>query len=108
MKQCIITVLDFDKEFFPEFGIKNLSPCPMHMAGQIFHTASAKPTDLCDEAWKAICEYVSALARGASPETLTHGNSKNYPGVATCICTCNNSLRPVIFKVTIDDEACLN
>lgn len=103
MKQCTITVLDFDKELIPEFANKEFSPCPMHSVGQIFYTESDKPLDLCNEAWTAICEYVCALASGANPENIAIENSAKAPGVAICICNCNNSQRPVIFKITIAD-----
>lgn len=100
MKQCKITVLEFDKELFLEFGVKKLSPCPMHHVGQIFYTTSDKPPALCDEAWQAISGYVVSLAQGGVAET----SDQNYPRVATCICNCSNGLRPVIFNIAVKDN----
>ena len=34
----------------------------MHKTGQVFYADYAKPDGLCDEAWKAIYQYVFALA----------------------------------------------
>lgn len=61
---------------------------------------------LCDEAWKAIYQYVFALAHGAGKELLYYGDWIRKPG--TAICSCNDGLRPVIFKLeatNIESEA---
>ena len=57
---------------------------------------------LCDEAWKAIYQYAFALAHGAGNETLYFGDWIRVPGVA--ICSCNDGLRPVIFKLEATKE----
>ena len=62
----------------------------------------AKPDGLCDEAWKAIYQYVFALAHGAGAGTFYYGDWLKTPGVA--ICSCNDGLRPVIFKLEATDE----
>lgn len=104
MKKCKITVLKttLDKELVQEYGIKNLSTCPMHEAGQVFYADYAKPEGFCDEAWKAIYQYVFALAHGAGSGVFYYGDWIQKPGVA--ICSCNDGLRPVIFKIEVTEE----
>ena len=70
--------------------------------GQIFYADYAKPEDFCDEAWKAIYQYVFALAHGTGNELFYYGDWIRKPGVA--ICSCNDGLRPVIFKLEATDE----
>ena len=109
MKRVKITVLKttFDTELAEEYGAEGLGPCPMMQAGQIFHADYAKPEHFCDEAWKAIYQYVFALAHGAGNDVFYYGDWIRKPGVA--ICSCNDGLRPVIFKLeSTDEEAALN
>ena len=73
--------------------------------GQVFYADYAKPDGFCDEAWKAIYQYVFALAHGSGQ--FYYGDWIEKPGVA--ICSCNDGLRPVIFKVErTDEEAAIN
>ena len=60
--------------------------------GQVFYTDYAKPEGLCDEAWKAIYQYVFALSHGAGEGLFYYGDWIRRPGVA--ICSCNDGLRP--------------
>ena len=109
MKKVKITVLKttLDKELAAEYGVKGLMACPMLKAGQVFYADYAKPEGLCDEAWKAIYQYVFALAHGAGSETFYYGDWIRKPGVA--VCSCNDGLRPVIFKLEATDmEAQIN
>lgn len=94
-----ITVLKttLDRELAEEYGVPGLSACPMMKAGQVFYADYAKPEGLCDEAWKAIYQYVFALAHGAGEGLFYYGDWIKIPGVA--ICSCNDGLRPVIFKL---------
>ena len=103
MKRVKITVLKttLDKELAAEYGVKGLTACPMLQAGQVFYADYAKPEGLCDEAWKAIYQYVFALAHGADKEPFYYGDWIDKPGVA--ICSCNDGLRPVIFKLEATD-----
>ena len=74
-------------------------------ANFFFFTDYAKPEGFCDEAWKAIYQYVFALAHGSGQ--FYYGDWIEKPGVA--ICSCNDGLRPVIFKVErTDEEAAIN
>jgi uncharacterized repeat protein (TIGR04076 family) len=103
MKKVKITVLKttLDAELAAEYGVKGLMACPMHKAGQEFYADYAKPEGLCDEAWKAIYQYVFALAHSAGNDTFYYGDWIKKPGVA--ICSCNDGLRPVIFKLEATD-----
>ena len=97
MKKVKITVLKttLDEELAAEYGAEGLGPCPMLREGQVF------------EAWKAIYQYVFALAHGAGEGLFYYGDWIRRPGVA--ICSCNDGLRPVIFKLeTTEEEASVN
>ena len=104
MKKCKITVLKktLDEELAKEYGVEGLTACPMHRAGEVFYADYAKPEGLCDEAWKAIYQYVFALSHGAKDGPFYYGDWIRKPGVA--ICSCNDGLRPVIFKIEATDE----
>lgn len=99
MNKVKITVLKttLDKELAKEYGTDGLGPCPMLKEGQVFYADYAKPDGFCDEAWKAIYQYVFALAHGADANLFYYGDWIKKPGVA--ICSCNDGLRPVIFKL---------
>lgn len=105
MNKCRITVLKttFDQELAAEYGVEGLGPCPMLKEGQIFYADYACPEGFCDEAWKAIYQYVFALAHGAGKDggLFYYGDWIRKPGVA--ICSCNDGLRPVIFKIEQTD-----
>ena len=83
MKKVKITVLKttLDKELAAEYGIEGLTACPMLQAGQVFYADYAKPEGLCDEAWKAIYQYVFALAHGAGQDVFYYGDWIRKPGV---------------------------
>ena len=104
MKKCKITILKttLQKDLAAEYGVPNLSTCPLMKEGQVFYASWAKPEGFCDEAWKAIYQYVFALAHGA--ETWYYGDwiDEKHKGVA--ICSCNDGLRPVIMKIERTDE----
>lgn len=104
MKKVRITVLKttFDKELAAEYGAEGLKACPMLKEGQVFYADYAKPEGFCDEAWKAIYQYAFALSHGADGDVFYYGDWIRKPGVA--ICSCNDGLRPVIFKLEATDE----
>lgn len=104
MKKVKITVLKttLDKDLAAEYGTAGLTACPMMSEGQVFYADYAKPEGLCDEAWKAIYQYVFALSHGAGKDVFYYGDWIRQPGVA--ICSCNDGLRPVIFKLEETDE----
>ena len=104
MTRVKITVLKktFDQELADEYGANGLGPCPMLRQGDVFFADYAKPDGFCDEAWKAIYQYVFALAHGSGKELFYYGDWIRKPGVA--ICSCNDGIRPVIFKLEATDE----
>ena len=104
MKRVKITILKttLDKELAEEYGVPGLTACPMMQKWQVFYADYAKPEGFCDEAWKAIYQYVFALAHGAEKELFYYGDCIKKPGVA--ICSCNDGLRPVIMKLETTDE----
>lgn len=104
MKKVKITVLKttLDKELALEYGVEGLDACPIHQAGEVFFADYAKPEHFCDEAWKAIYQYTFALSHGAGKDLFYYGDWIRKPGVA--ICSCNDGLRPVIFKLEATEE----
>ena len=104
MKKVKITVLKktMNKELAEEYGVEGLTACPMMKEGQVFYADYAKPDGLCDEAWKAIYQYVFALSHGADNGLFYYGDWIKQKGIA--ICCCNDGLRPVIFKLEATDE----
>lgn len=103
MNKVKITVLKttLDKDLAAQYGVEGLGACPMLREGQTFYADYAKPDGLCDEAWKAIYQYAFALAHGAGHGVFYHGDWIKTPGIA--ICSCNDGLRPVIFKLEATD-----
>ena len=103
MKKVRITILKttFDEELAKEFGMIGLGPCPLMKAGEVYYADYAKPEGFCDEAWKAIYQYVFALAHGAGENLFYFGDWIRKPGVA--IVSCNDGLRPVIMKLEATD-----
>ena len=102
MKKVRITILKttFQQDLAEEYGIDGLTVCPLMEEGQVFYADYAKPDGFCDEAWKAIYQYVFALAHGAD-EIWYFGDWIKKPGVA--IVSCNDGLRPVIMKLEATD-----
>lgn len=98
MKQCKITVLKthFDAQLAAQYGDVGIGPCPCHSVGQVYFSDNRKPEGFCDEAWKAIYQYVFALVHGIQ-EPFYGGGWIGRPGIA--VCSCNDGLRPVIFKL---------
>ncbi len=105
MYKVKITVLrrTIQQDLADEYGVKGLTKCSMLSDGQVFYTTWAKPEGLCDEAWKAIYQYVFALAHmGKSGAQQWYYNDWiARPG--TAICSCNDGLRPVIFRLEATD-----
>jgi len=104
MKKVKITVLKttFDEKLAKEYGAEGLKACPMMKEGQVFYADYAKPEGFCDEAWKAIYQYIFALAHGTGNSLFYYGDWIRKPNVA--IVSCNDGLRPVIFKLEGTNE----
>ena len=104
MKKVKITVLQttLNEALAKTYGVEGLKACPIHTEGQIFYADYAKPEGFCDEAWKAIYQYVFALAHNGGEALFYYGDWIKEPGVA--INCCNDGLRPVIFKLEATEE----
>lgn len=102
MKKVKITVLKttLDEELVKEYGAEGLKACPMLKAGQVFYADYAKPEGFCDEAWKAIYQYVFALSHGASKTLFYYGDWIRKPGelyvvvMTVCVLSYLNWKRP--------------
>lgn len=105
MRTCRITVLKntFQKDLVEEYGYENFGPCTAMPAGKTFLTKNEKPDGFCSDAWIAISQYVFALTHGDGKTMFYDNNWVRMPGVA--ICSCNDGLRPVIFKIEALDVA---
>ena len=104
MKKVKITVLElgFNEKLAKEYGVENLDTCPNFKVGDVFFADYAKPNGFCDEAWKAIYQYVFSLAHGGENAIFYYGDWICKPGVA--IVCCNDGLRPVTFKLEATEE----
>lgn len=104
MQKVKITILKttLDKELSNIYGVENLGICPLMKKGQVYYADYAKPEGFCDEAWKAIYQYVFALAHGAGKDLFYYGDWIKEPGLA--IVSCNDGLRPVIMKLEVVKE----
>ena len=102
MKKVKITILKttLQEDLAAEYGVEGISTCPLMCEVQVYYADYAKPEGFCDEAWKAIYQYVFALAHGVK-ETWYYNDWIRTPGVA--IVSCNDSLRPVIMKLEAND-----
>lgn len=90
----------FDKELSQQYGVDGLTACPMLKEGQEFYADWECPEEFCNEAWKAIYQYVFALSHGIE-DVFYYGDWIKEKGVA--IVSCNDGLRPVIFKIEATD-----
>ena len=100
MKKCKITVLKttLNDDLAKEYGIKGLSTCPLMKEGQVFISDYSKPEGFCDDARKAIYQYVFALCNGADGWYFDDWiDTKKHPGVA--IVSCNDGLDQSLLKL---------
>ncbi|WP_405309403.1 TIGR04076 family protein [Methanobrevibacter sp.] len=98
MKKVKITILKttLQKDFAEEYGVEGISTCPLMKEGELYYADYAKPDGFCDEAWKAIYQYVFALAHGVQ-DLWYYNDWIRTPGVA--IVSYNDGLRPAIIKL---------
>ncbi len=104
-KNCKLTILKttVQEDLMKEYGVPTLTACTAMHEGQVFYTDKhRKPDGFCDEAWKAIYQYVFALCHGVDVWYTENWIDKKHKNVA--ICSCNDGLRPVIIKVEAIDE----
>lgn len=100
MKKVKITVVKkiIIEDLLKEYGVAGLGICTLHEEGQEYICSGGgwqKPDGLCDNAWKSMMEYAMALAHGG--KNFYGGKWLNDENMA--IISCNDGLRPVIFKV---------
>lgn len=103
MKRVKITVLKrtTTDDLFKEYAGPVLPKlCQYHEEGQVYYSDDGwrKPDGLCDNAWKSMMEYVMTFVHGGKN---IFGGWINKEHVA--IASCNDGLRPVIFKVEVED-----
>ena len=89
------------QDLIDDYGAKGISSCDLHKEGEVFISKGGKrPSGFCVEAWSSFEKYVFALAHGADGFWKTW---INQDGIS--INSCNDGLRPVIFKLeTINEE----
>jgi len=104
MKKVKITILKRTTmdDLINEYGGAGLGICDFHKEGQVYYCNNGwrKPDGLCDNAWKAMMEYVMTLAHGGSN---FYNGWLNDPNIA--IISCNDGLRPVIFKIEVAEDS---
>ena len=78
MKRCKITILQrtLNEELAREYAAPGFTKCPMMREGQVFYADYAKPEGFCDEAWKAVYQYVFALSHGAGSSISAIGSRR--------------------------------
>lgn len=103
MNKVKITVLKttFDKDIATQYAKPGLGPCSRFQEGQVFIGGVKKPEGFCDTAWNCIYQYVFALANGAGENGFFFDDWAKEPKMA--ISSCNDGLRPVIFKIEATD-----
>lgn len=104
MKRVKITVLRRSafEDLMEEYGRPDLGLCQYLEEGQVFYSDDGwrKPEGLCDNAWKSMMEYAMTLAHGG--KNFFNGWIKDEN---VAIISCNDGLRPVIFKLeTVDSK----
>ena len=99
MKDVRITVvasMTMD-DLVKEYGASGLGLCTRHKLGDTYISkGGSAPEGFCEEAWKSIGHFAFALAHGVEvfwPQWI------ETPGLA--IASCNDGLRPVIFKLEV-------
>ncbi|MBQ3592717.1 MAG: TIGR04076 family protein [Clostridia bacterium] len=103
MNKVKITVLKtlFLEDLAEEYAYDTLGPCGKLKEGQVFYADLDCPEGFCHAAFRSIYQYVYALANGGGREGFFYGDWIREPGVA--ISSCNDGLRPVIFKLEATD-----
>ena len=100
LKEVKITVVqrDCNKELIEEYAASGIGACGKVELGDVFISKDGKmPEGFCVEAWSSFDKYVFALAHGAD------GFWESWiPKRGVSINSCNDGLRPVIFKLETD------
>lgn len=101
MKKVKITVIkkDFYEDLVKEYGVEGFTKCKRFEVGQTFITNYEQPEGFCNEAWKAIQHYVFALCFESNGFWETWMKDRRV-----AINSCNDGLRPVVFKIETIEE----
>lgn len=110
-----ITVLKraFNEELAQLYGVEELERCPEFEENEEYileanqcmncYQTLEKPEGFCEDAWQSIQKYVLALVYGSNDDKKFQFNDWiKIPGVA--ICSCSDGIRPVIFKVELEEN----
>lgn len=103
LKKVKISVINvtYNEELAVLYAPKGYGLCELHAVGQVFYSNGwQKPSGLCDNAWNCMRDYVLAIAQGAG-YIYGDGGFTNQEGMV--IVSCNDGIRPVIFKVERTD-----
>ena len=103
LKKVKITVLKvtFNEDLAREYAVEGYPPCLIHKEGQVMYSNGwQKPKEMCDYAWSVMRDFVLAIAQGAG-YILGKGNWLKEKDMA--IVSCNNGIKPVIFKLERTD-----
>ncbi len=103
LRKVKISVIEvtFNKERAEKYAPEGYGSCELHSVGQVFYSNGwQKPTGLCDNAWNCMRDYVLAISQGAG-YIYGDGGFTNKEGMV--IVSCNDGIRPVIFKVEKTD-----
>lgn len=103
MRTVKITVLEtnINEKLIREYGAPDIEyQCDEHKPGEVYYSkGGSMPQGLCPGAWGSFEKYIFALSFGA-PQFWPNWTK---PGIA--ITTCNDGLRPTVFKLeVVDDE----
>lgn len=91
----------YNEERAAKYAPEEYGFCPLHQVGQIFYSNGWEiPSGLCDNAWSCMKDYVLAISQGAG-YIYGKGGFTNRKGMV--IVSCNDGIRPVIFKVEKTD-----
>lgn len=104
MNKVKITVLKttLDKELAAEYGAEGLTACPMMKEGQCFMQITQNRRDFATKPGKPFTSMFLRLPTARGKTCFITATGLKKPGVA--ICSCNDGLRPVIFKLEATDE----
>ncbi len=103
LKKVKISVIDvtYNRERAALYAPEGYGLCELHAVGQVFYSNGwQKPSGLCDNAWNCMRDYVLAISQGAG-YIYGDGGFTNQEGMV--IVSCNDGIRPVIFKVEKTD-----
>lgn len=95
VKITVVKVAKYD-DLITKYENPIKSPCSMKEGMVFYSNCGEKPTNLCEEAWKTMKEYV---------ESLTKGKGKFFDGwmkdPMSAMVSCNDGFRPVSFYIEV-------